>query len=62
MRRAGAVVGARTIATSWAVSIVVRGEIRSRGEFVITVRSNSDTLDVASDRLINTVKLVATNG
>ena len=52
MRRAGAVVGARTFVTSWAVSIVVRGEIRSRGEFVITVRSvNSDTLDLASDRL-----------
>ena len=37
-RRAGAVIGARTIATSWAVSIVVRGEIRSLGIFVITVR------------------------
>ena len=53
MQRAGAVIGARTNVTSWAILIDVHGKIRSRGKFVITVEMvNSDTLDLASNRLL----------
>ena len=55
MRRAGAVVGARTIAMSWAILIFLRSGPSVAADSLLSLLEmvNSDTLDLASDRLLN---------
>ena len=61
-RAAGAFEPVRWLRRLRSAQLVTRRAVLSRGEFVITVECNSDTLNVVSDRLllIEVLEFVAT--